>query len=50
LINRGAVYQKAVEPWAVFAVHDERLISGQNPASVGAVAELLIKALKKKDD
>jgi len=47
LINRGAVYQKAAEPWAVFTVHDERLISGQKPVSVGAVAELLIKALKK---
>lgn len=45
LINRGAIYQKAAEPWAVFAVQDERLISGQNPASGAAVAELLIKTL-----
>ena len=47
LINRGALYQKAAEPWAVFAVEDKRLISGQNPASGGAVAELLLEALQK---
>jgi putative intracellular protease/amidase len=42
---RGAVYQKADEPWAAFAVEDQRLISGQNPASGGAVADLLLKSL-----
>lgn len=47
LVKRGAVYQKAAEPWAAFAVADQRLISGQNPASGGAVAELLIEALAK---
>ena len=47
LVNRGAIYQKAPEPWAAFAVEDGRLISGQNPASGDAVAELLIKALRK---
>jgi len=46
LIDRGALYQKAAEPWAVFAVEDKRLISGQNPASGGAVAELLLTALR----
>ncbi len=46
LRKRGGEYQKADQPWAVFAVKDERLISGQNPASGGAVAELLIEALK----
>ncbi|WP_258039411.1 hypothetical protein [Nitrosomonas ureae] len=50
MINRGAVYQKAAEPWAVFAVQDERLIGGQNPASGAAVAELLIKTLERKND
>lgn len=48
LVDRGAIYQKAKEPWAAFAVEDKRLISGQNPASGGAVAELLLKALEKK--
>lgn len=46
LTSRGAVYQKAAKPWAVFAVEDKRLVSGQNPASGGAVAELLLKALR----
>jgi putative intracellular protease/amidase len=47
LIDRGAIYQKAEEPWAVFAIEDNRLISGQNPASGSAVAELLLKSLEK---
>ncbi len=47
LVDRGALYQKADEAWAPFAVEDKRLISGQNPASGGAVAELLLKALEK---
>lgn len=47
LVNRGAIYQKADEPWAAFAVEDRRLIPGQNPASGGTVADLLLKALEK---
>lgn len=47
LVNRGAIYQKANEPWAAFAVEDRRLISGQNPASGGVVADLLLKSLEK---
>lgn len=47
LIKRGAIYQKAKEPWVAYAVEDKRLISGQNPASGGAVADLLLKALQK---
>ncbi len=48
LITRGAIYQKADQPWESFAVIDSRLISGQNPASGGAVAELLLEALKEE--
>ena len=44
---RGGVYQKADEPWAAFAVEDQRLITGQNPASGGAVADLLLKCFAK---
>lgn len=47
LMNRGAIYQKADEPWAAFAIEDNRVITGQNPASGGTVAELLLKALEK---
>lgn len=46
LVARGAIYKKADEPWATFAIADQRLITGQNPASGGAVADLLIVALK----
>lgn len=45
LVLRGAIYKKADQPWAPFALADGRLITGQNPASGGAVAELLIAAL-----
>lgn len=47
LVARGAIYKKAEEPWVSFAVEDQRLITGQNPASGGAVADLLIKTLGK---
>lgn len=46
LVARGAVYEKAKEPWQPFAVEDRRVITGQNPASGGAVADLVIAALK----
>jgi putative intracellular protease/amidase len=46
LLSRGAVYKKADRPWAAFAIEDRRLITGQNPASGGAVADLVIAALK----
>lgn len=48
LLARGAIYKKADEPWVSFAVEDNRLITGQNPASGGAVADLLIKVLKNE--
>ena len=48
LVARGAMYKKADKPWAPFAIEDSRLITGQNPASGGAVADLLIAALRKR--
>ncbi|MFO0809326.1 MAG: type 1 glutamine amidotransferase domain-containing protein [Gemmataceae bacterium] len=45
LSTRGASYHKADQPWAAFAVEDQRVITGQNPASGGAVADLVIAAL-----
>lgn len=47
---RGGLYLKAEEPWQAFAIADQkegRLITGQNPASGSAVAELVVAALKK---
>lgn len=48
LIARGARYQKAEQPWDAFVVEDSRVITGQNPASGGAVAERLIAALQNR--
>jgi putative intracellular protease/amidase len=47
LVSRGALYKKTDQPWASFAIEDTRLITGQNPASGGAVADLLIAALRE---
>jgi putative intracellular protease/amidase len=46
LVKRGASYRKAKQPWRAFAIEDGRLITGQNPASGGAVADLVIAQLK----
>ncbi|VVP67105.1 Molecular chaperone Hsp31 and glyoxalase 3 [Pseudomonas fluorescens] len=47
MVKRGAIYQKAAEPWAPFAVADRRVITGQNPASGGPVADLVLKELAR---
>jgi putative intracellular protease/amidase len=46
LKKRGAVYKKADQPWAAYAIADGRLVTGQNPASGGAVADLVIRELQ----
>jgi putative intracellular protease/amidase len=46
LVKRGAIYEKAAQPWLAFAIEDQRVITGQNPASGGLVADLLLKTLK----
>lgn len=47
LIARGGLYKKAPKAWEAFAIQQDRLITGQNPASAAQVAELVIKQLKK---
>lgn len=47
MLARGAKYKKADQPWLPFAVEDQRVITGQNPASGGPVADLLLAALKR---
>lgn len=42
---RGGEYAKADDPWAPFVVEDGNLITGQNPASTGQVAEAVIRYL-----
>ena len=46
---RGASYETATEPWEAFAVEDQRVITGQNPASGGAVADLVIASLRRAE-
>ena len=45
LTRRGANYVKG-EDWAAFTVADGRVVTGQNPASGGAVAKEVIQLLK----
>lgn len=46
LMNLGAIFSK-VKNWGVHTVVDGQLITGQNPASSGPTAELLIEMLNK---
>ena len=47
LMSLGATFSK-VKNWGVHAVADGQLITGQNPASSGPTAKLLIDTLNKK--
>jgi len=47
LKKHGALYSK-VNDWASYVKQDGLLITGQNPASSGAVAQLLLKTLTDK--
>lgn len=49
LVARGAIYKKSDKAWAPFAVADSRVIIGQNPASGGVVADLLLAELKRSN-
>ncbi|OCQ23723.1 thiamine biosynthesis protein ThiJ [Pseudoalteromonas luteoviolacea] len=46
LARKAAKYSK-VQPWNELVIVDERLITGQNPASAHAVGEALVKQLAK---
>ena len=48
LVARGGSYSKEDDPWKPFVVCDSRLITGQNPASTGLLAEKVIAALQPK--
>src|SRR5215510_11745671 len=47
LMRLGAIFSK-VKNWGVHTVKDGQLITGQNPASSGPAAKLLIESLNKK--
>jgi len=46
LLSQGAIFEK-VKDWAVHTVTDGQLITGQNPASSGPAAKVLLAALRK---
>jgi putative intracellular protease/amidase len=46
LLRLGAIYSK-VKNWGVYTVKDDLLITGQNPASSGPTAKVLIDTLKR---
>ena len=45
LVKRDAKYEKA-EDWAPFAITDQRVVTGQNPASGAIVAQQVLELLK----
>jgi putative intracellular protease/amidase len=47
LLQLGAIFSK-VKDWGVHTVVDGQLITGQNPASSGPTAKLLIKTLRSQ--
>lgn len=49
MIKRQANYTKA-ENWASYAVEDQRIVTGQNPASGKAVAEKVLAILQDKNE
>jgi putative intracellular protease/amidase len=46
LLGLGATYSK-VRNWGIHTIRDDLLITGQNPASSGAAAKLLMETLNK---
>ena len=47
LLGLGAIFSK-IKNWGVYTVADGQLITGQNPASSGPAAKLLIETLNKQ--
>lgn len=45
LVAQGGKYMKADEPWAAKVVVSGKLVTGQNPASAGGVAEAILAAV-----
>lgn len=45
LVEIGGEYSKAEEDWAEYAVADGTLVTGQNPSSSRAVAQLVLDML-----
>lgn len=48
LIERGAIFEKSA-PWQSHAVADQRLVTGQNPHSAGAVGKAVLNQLENRE-
>ena len=46
-LTRNAARYSKVQPWGVFVIEDERVITGQNPASAQAVGEAVVRQLTR---
>lgn len=46
-LTRSAARYNKVQPWGEFVIEDERVITGQNPASAHAVSEAVVSLLAK---
>jgi len=44
---RGGIYSKHDEPWKPFVISDNRVLTGQNPASTPLLAEKVVAALEQ---
>lgn len=47
-LARNAARFSKVQPWGVFVIEDDRVITGQNPTSAKAVGEAIVKQLAAK--
>jgi len=46
-LARNAARYSKVQPWGVFVIEDDRVITGQNPSSAHAVGEAVVNQLTK---
>jgi len=46
-LARSAARYSKVQPWGVFVIEDDRVITGQNPSSAHAVGEAVVNQLSK---
>jgi putative intracellular protease/amidase len=50
LKKRGAIYKKAILPFALYVVSDRRVITGQSPCAAGSIAKEIVKVLHNVTD
>lgn len=48
--KRGAIFRKAILPYALFWVSDQQIITGQSPCAAGAIAKEIIHKLRNITD